>query len=660
MSFSTMALALRILHLEDEALDSELALEILRADGLAAEIDRVDTIEAFRLTLAKNCYPLILLDYTIPGVNPLQALKLAREQCPETAVIFLSGTIGEERAIDALKLGASDFVLKQHLERLVPAVRRALREVEEHVARKQAETALRKSEERLNGIISSAMDAIITVNTERRIVLFNPAAVSIFGIPQREALGQSIDRFIPERSRAVHASHVQEFGRTGATRRRMGAWSNLHGLRANGEEFPIEASISQVEVEGETLFTIIVRDITERKKAEEQLRVQSAALQSAANAISITDREGVICWANPAFERLTGYTTGEIVGQTHQLVKSGKQDASFYKNLWDTINAGQVWQGELVNRRKDGSLYHEEMTITPVRDDRGKITHFIAVKQDITERKQTEAALAESRQNLERTVAERTAQLVEANTNLQTFAYSAAHDLRSPLRAIKTFSTIISEDYGNQLNPEVCSLFDRINRSVGQMAQLLNDLLEYSKLSQADIRLEPVDLSKAVTEALALLESESRSKHAEIEVQNALPLVIGHPATVMLILTNILSNALKFVAPGVPPRIRLWAQSVRNTSAGQPPGGVLDEQAAEDGSKFVRLWVEDNGIGFGPEEAQKLFGVFQRLHGKHEYPGTGLGLAIVLRGAERMGGRVGVESEPGNGSRFWIELKEAA
>jgi nitrogen fixation negative regulator NifL len=513
-------------------------------------------------------------------------------------------------------------------------------------------------------------------------------------------------------------------------------------------------------------FGLIQTAKASAQRNQEQLRLQSAALESAANAISITDRQGTIEWVNPAFERLTGYSVHELRGQNHRLLQSGKQDPAGYKHLWETISAGRVWHGELVNRRKDGGQYNEEMTITPLRDASGEIAHYIAVKLDVTERKrseralreseqrfrqladampqivwaarpdghldyfnrkwtelagaregqtgeeswlpvlhpedrqrcmeawyksvrsgepyqveyrfmdprsgtyrwhlgralparnkrgeilrwygtstdiddlkQTQAALAEARDKLEQAVAERTAQLVEANSNLQNFAYTAAHDLRSPLRSISSFSSIVMEDYGEKLGPEGQSFLERVTGAASQMDRLLTDLLEYSRMSQAEMTLEPVSLHRAVREALVLLEGDIRARNAEVSVMEPLPEVTGHLATVVLLVNNLVSNALKFVAADVQPKVRV---------------------SAEEKDGRVRLWIQDNGIGIAGKNAGKIFAAFHRLHSKQAYPGTGLGLAIVRKGAERMGGTVGVESELGKGSRFWVELPGAA
>jgi signal transduction histidine kinase len=235
-------------------------------------------------------------------------------------------------------------------------------------------------------------------------------------------------------------------------------------------------------------------------------------------------------------------------------------------------------------------------------------------------------------------VAERTAQLVEANTNLQTFAYTAAHDLRAPLRAMRSFSSILLEECSPQLEGECATYLHRVVNAAGQMEHLLNDLLEYSKVSQADIMLAAVDLNTATADALKLEEAEIRLQEATVQVLPSMTQALGHPATVLLIPTNFISNALKFIRPPVKPMIRIYAEARGH---------------------YVRVTVEDNGIGVRPEDQAKLFGVFQRLHGKQQFPGTGLGLAIARKGAERMGGRVGVESAPREGSRFWLELPAA-
>jgi PAS domain S-box-containing protein len=246
------------------------------------------------------------------------------------------------------------------------------------------------------GIIESAMDGIISVDEQQRIVLFNPAAEKMFGYRTDDLLGEPLDRLIPKRFQSAHRDHVRDFGETNITQRTTGCFVPLYGRRANGDEFPIEASISQTATPAGKLFTVILRDVTERNHVEEKLRLQSAAFDAAANAIVITDREGRIIWANPAFTLHTGYSFEEARGRTPRLLKSGKQDRTFYREMWETILSGKVWRNIIVNRRKDGTFVREDLTITPIWDATETISHFVGIKQDITEKTRAEEALLAS------------------------------------------------------------------------------------------------------------------------------------------------------------------------------------------------------------------------------------------------------------------------
>jgi signal transduction histidine kinase len=253
-------------------------------------------------------------------------------------------------------------------------------------------------------------------------------------------------------------------------------------------------------------------------------------------------------------------------------------------------------------------------------------------------RKSTEEKIRELNMALERRVAERTTRLSETLRELETFSFTVAHDLRAPLRAMSQFSDILIEDFGPKLGKEGLDHALRIGQAAVRMDRLTMDLLEYSRLARADLVLGPTDVGTTIQEVLSSMEREAAAKGASLRAETASARVVGNPFLLTRALTNLVGNALKFVRPGVPPQV-----VVRVTPLGD----------------WVRVWVEDNGIGIDRAHHEKLFRVFERLDPEGPIPGTGIGLAIARKAVERMNGLVGLESEPGHGSRFWIELPGA-
>jgi signal transduction histidine kinase len=236
---------------------------------------------------------------------------------------------------------------------------------------------------------------------------------------------------------------------------------------------------------------------------------------------------------------------------------------------------------------------------------------------------------------LEQRVATRTAELQATNAELASFSYSVSHDLRTPLRSIQSFAQILLADYADRLDAVGQDCARRIVTAARRMDALTEDLLAYARLSRVAVELKPVSLEAVVDDVLTQLEADIQGKKARITVEKPLPQVMGQYATLVQVVANLLTNGIKFVAPGVRPQVRV---------------------RTEERTAWVRLWVQDNGIGIAPQYQERIFGIFERLHDIEAYPGTGIGLAIVRKGIERMGGRVGVESAPDQGSAFWVEL----
>jgi PAS domain S-box-containing protein len=371
----------------------------------------------------------------------------------------------------------------------------------------------------------------------------------------------------------------------------------------------------------------------------------AAIVQYSEDAIISKDLNGIITSWNPGAEHLFGYTAQEAIGRPITIiVPADRMDEE--PNILDHVGHGERFKHyQTVRRRKNEKTVEVSLTISPLQNERGEIVGASQIARDITAQKRAAEALRQAQRelqrhagNLEKAVAERTADLRATNEQLETFIYSIAHDLRAPLRSMTGYAELLLEDYGATLEPAGQKMLKRIQEASEFMDKLLMDLLTYGRTASAPMDLGLVEVKKAWDNALFQCAVQIEECHASVETVPPLPRVRASESTLGQILANLLSNGLKFVAPGVRPQIRFWAE----------PQGIL-----------VRLWMQDNGIGIPLDQQSRVFRVFERLHGAR-YAGTGIGLSIVRKGVERMGGRVGVQSEPGKGSRFWIELPAAA
>ena len=271
----------------------------------------------------------------------------------------------------------------------INGVRHYMGVVRDITQRKLAEQKIQDQQARLNGLIDAAMDAIVSTDENQNIIIFNHAAEQMFGYSADGIIGQHLDMLIPIRFRRCHGKYVVDFGKTGISARTMNTLGSSYALRANGEEFPFEASISRVTVSGKVMYTAILRDISFRKHTENELRVAAAAFDSQEGMV-ITDANSVILRVNHAFTEITGYSMEEAVGQTPRLFKSGLHNQEFYRAMWKSINLNGKWQGEVWDRRKNGEIYPKWLTISAVKDIDGVVTHYIGSHLDITDRKTAE------------------------------------------------------------------------------------------------------------------------------------------------------------------------------------------------------------------------------------------------------------------------------
>jgi PAS domain S-box-containing protein len=386
------------------------------------------------------------------------------------------------------------------------------------------------------------------------------------------------------------------------------------------------------------------RELEKRKESDYARERLAAIVDSSDDAIISKDLNGFIMSWNAAAERLFGYTAEEIIGK-HITILFPPDRYGEEADILARIRRGEsLSHHQTIRLHKNGKPIEISLSTSPIKDSEGNIVGASKIARDISEYKQAERAIKEANEKLlrindelEARVAERTASLREALSQMEEFSYSVSHDLRAPVRAMQGFAKVLMEDFSEQLGPQGVDYLQRIMRAGVRMDRLIQEVLTFSRLARAEIHLQPVCLDRLLPD-IAHAYPQLQPPNAEIIIQHPLLEVQGHEPSLTQALSNLLNNGVKFVAPGVKPRIRVWTERVGDN---------------------VRLWVEDNGIGIKPEHQTRLFGLFQRIHGETKYEGTGIGLAIVRKAMERMGGKAGCISDGVSGSKFWIELKAA-
>jgi PAS domain S-box-containing protein len=378
-------------------------------------------------------------------------------------------------------------------------------------------------------------------------------------------------------------------------------------------------------------------DLLERSKTDESVARLAAIVESSDDAIVAKDLDGIITTWNAGAERMFGYTASEVQGRPITILLPEDRQAE-EPGILARIRAGErIEHFETVRRRKDGTLIDVSLSVSPVRDKSGRIIGASKIARDITEILKARAMLAKSREVLEETVNERTASLREAIAQMEEFSYSVSHDLRAPIRAMHGYAKAALEDYSDRLEPSLRNYLERIQNGSARMQLLIHDVLTYSRIARLELPVRPVRLDKLVPEIIQHY-PEMQSPRAEVICREPLGSVLAHESSLTQVISNLLSNSVKFVRRGTAPKVVVRTEAQGNS---------------------VRLWIEDNGIGIDPKCRARLFGMFERVHQGSDYEGTGIGLAIVRKATEKMGGKVGVESDGKTGSRFWVELPAA-
>ena len=517
---------------------------------------------------------------------------------------------------------------------------------------RKSEAAAAEQRIRLHGVVSLAMDAIISIDDRQDVVLFNTAAERIFGYSADEVIGRPLALLLPARFRSGYLDHVRRFGAQGGTRS-MGARQEIYGLRRDGTEFPIEASISTAVSDARPIHTVTLRDITERKATATALQESEARFRG------LTDLFANYSWEVDAEFRFTrieggraeiyGLRPDTVLGRSTTELQMKTELVSPSREAFDALREQHLPYNDVVTRIElaDGTWRYLSAWGEPRFSADGQFLGYRGVTRDVTERVLIELQNRATNERLEQRVEERTRDLEErtrdleertrdfdqASRELESFSYSVAHDLRAPLRAIGGFSKVVRENFDRDNREQSGKYLLRVEQNVAHMSRLIDNLLVLSRTSSVVLVRATVDMQALVDGVVHEMSGDPAVRAAF--VIGEIPAAEADAALLRQVWRNLIGNAVKFSGKVPAPRVEI---------------GYGDSRIGP--AYFVR----DNGAGFDMAYADKLFGIFQRLHSTMEFEGTGAGLAIVKRIVERHKGRVLAESSPGAGATIRFSL----
>ncbi len=507
-------------------------------------------------------------------------------------------------------IGMLVIIFSVILARQVAATSRRL---EQEIAQRK------KAEDERNRFFALSPDLFCIAGLDGTFKVCNPAWEKELGYSTAELHHRALTEF-------VHADDRRSMARELAGLN-QGIRSAQFENRFVGKDGSVKWLLWNVAVSrGEHVMYATARNVNERKGYEEELALRDRSINSATNGILIADarRPDVpTVYCNAAFEKITGYAKEEVVGRNCRFLQGQDHDQPDLDAIRQAIRDGTEGRAELRNYRKDGTVFWNEFYIAPVRDSQGTLTHFIGVQTDITRRKNQEAELAR-----------KTEALAQSNAELQQFAYVASHDLQEPLRMVASYTQLLRKRYQGKLDDDADEWIGYAVDGAERMQRLIRDLLEYSRVGSENQSFEITECERIWQHVMRNLSASIRDHHANV-THDPLPTIYANPTLLTQVFQNLIGNALKF--------------------QGSSPASIhVGATALSDGWEF---FIRDNGIGVPPDQRDRIFAIFQRLHGRSEYPGTGIGLAICKRIVEKHDGTIWVDSEPGKGSTFYFTVK---
>ncbi len=603
----------------DDALQTEYHLSKIKE--FQVSISRIGKVEDIKDFLSKNSADIILLAVKFPDSAGLDVIKRTIAIAPALPIVVLTDSSANGFAVQSIKAGAQDYLLKDKMES--DTIRRSMLYA---IERKKNESAIRESEKRFKELANLLPQVVFETDLNGIITFANDSAFQIFGYSQ-EDLSNNLSAI------QMLAPNERQIGIENIFRVLNGENLTSHeytALRKDGSTFPVMIFSSPIVNEGRTIgLRGVIIDITQRKEAEEKLIRLSRAVEQSPASVIITDLNGNIEYVNPKFVSLTGFTLEEVKGKNPRFLKSGFTAEEEYANLWSTIKSGNEWKGEFHNKKKNGELYWESVSISPIIDSNGTIINYLAVKEDITERKLFERELITAKEK------------AEQSDKLKTeFLAQMSHEIRTPLHAMLSFSKIIREEASKRgyVNKDTARSFDGIDVSGKRIIRTIDLIVNVSQIQTGTYDYTPqrIDIYKEILSAVHqeyLNDAQKSNLEFNLTKEECNLFVLVDRYSVHQIIENLVDNAIKFTKKGAV-----------NISVGR--------------NKEENLYVEisDTGIGMSKEYLQKIFTPFsQEEQGySRSFDGNGLGLALIKKYCDLNKISAVVKSKKGTGTTFTL------
>lgn len=612
---------LKILFVEDNPADLRMIKDFILEGNILFDSLVVETHEDFVDAINSYKPDIILSDYNLPKFNGMEALNIRNQLLPDTPFILITGSINEETAVNSLKSGADDYILKDNLRRLNNAIMNALEQKRATRERELAEKRLMESEKIYRYMFAKNPQPMWIYDVETLSFLeVNSAAVNLYGYSRDEFLSMKVNDI-----RVNHKDYIiSDNTRTGP---KYGYETDIENRRKDGSIIITETSSHYFSFNSRPARHVLVRDITVQRQSESQVRLLSRAIEQSPVCVMITDRSGLIEYVNPRFTELTGYLLEDLIKDELRIITPDVNEKNFYYTLLERITKGSIWQGEFQNMKKNGELFWAKTDISSIMNENGEISKYIILMEDVTERK---ALLADYIKAKER---------AEESDRLKTaFLHNISHEIRTPLNAIMGFSQMLTDQ--ELTTDDRVSFSDIIQKSGQQLLVIINDIVNISSLEAGQETCNKKsfnvnNLIRQICDQFAI-----RTKEQGLTIKLNLPVsddnayINSDEIKFIQILSNLLTNAFKFTHKGY-----------------VEVGYELQREA-------MQFYVKDTGIGIPDDMHDEIFKRFRQIEvgDSRKYGGSGLGLPISKAYVKLLGGDIWLDSVVGEGTTFYFTL----